>query len=311
MRGSSLLRFLDRYLGIPLIFILGLFRKKKVMPEVRHIGILKTAGIGDTVLLSGIVQDLKGYQLTFFAGPSNYEMAQLLGCNVVKVPVGSPLKAIKLIRQHPVDLWIDFGPWPRINALFSYFAKAKYRVGFKSKGEHRHFIYDKAVVHSKDIHEMDNFRRLIDSKQSPPRIKALGKTVDNRIALHMFPAGSTAEARKWPKERWVQLIEYLTAKGYECILTGCEADKRDNPDLTITSLKLKEAVDLLSTCRVIISVNTGILHLAAAMQKPVIAFPDVNPPHRWSAIGEKVTTLNKDITQIQVEDVARALNSYC
>lgn len=310
MRGSKLLRFLDRYLGIPLIFILGLFRKKKGLPEVRRIGVLKTAGIGDTVLLSGIIQDLQEYEVVFFAGPSNFEMAELLGCKVVKLPMGSLFKAIKLIRQHPVDLWIDFGPWPRINALFSYFARAKYTVGFKSKGEYRHFVYDKVVVHRKDIHEMDNFRSLIHSKGNPPKIKVSGKIIENRIALHMFPAGSTAEARKWPRAKWRELIGCLASQGYECILTGSEADKRNNKDFNITSVKLRETVELLSTCKVVISVNTGILHLAAAMQKPVIAFPDANPPHRWSAIGEKVTTLNKDITQIQVEDVISVFNSY-
>lgn len=282
------------------------------MPKVKHIGILKTAGIGDTVLLSGIIQDLEGYQLTFFAGPSNYEMAELLGVKVVKLSISSPLKAIKMIRLHPVDLWIDFGPWPRINALFSYFSGAKCIIGFKSWGEYRHYIYDKTVLHRQDIHEMDNFRNLIGcSKQYPPRIKSFSKTVENRIALHMFPSGKTAHLRRWPKEKWKKFIGYLTQCGYECILTGSEEDKKNNGDFEITGLKLKETIELLSTCKIVISVNTGILHVAAALQKQVIAFPDANPPHRWSALGEKVITLNKEMKQIQVEDVIDAFHSCC
>ena len=60
-RGNSEFRFLDRYIGIPIIFALGLLKKRnKILPDsIKKAAFLKTAGIGDTVLLSAVVRDFK------------------------------------------------------------------------------------------------------------------------------------------------------------------------------------------------------------------------------------------------------------
>ena len=75
-RGSKLLHSLDRLIGIPILFVLGiLVRNKKPPANIKRIAILRTAAIGDTVLLSAIVQDLvysiPNVEITLVAGPSN------------------------------------------------------------------------------------------------------------------------------------------------------------------------------------------------------------------------------------------------
>jgi len=88
------LHFLDRYAGIPAVAILGHARRKRALPSaIRTIGLLRTAAIGDTVLISAAIADLRaafpGASVIFFAGPTNFEMASMLdGVNVViKVPI--------------------------------------------------------------------------------------------------------------------------------------------------------------------------------------------------------------------------------
>ena len=71
-RGNKLLKFFDVYAGIPLILVLGLFHllgrlfrspegiKKSMSPDSGlHILCLKTAAIGDTVILSGVLRDIR------------------------------------------------------------------------------------------------------------------------------------------------------------------------------------------------------------------------------------------------------------
>ena len=82
-RGSSRARLLDRYLGIPLVFLAGQFGRKRAIPAgVRQIGLLNTAALGDTILMSGPLADLRAAyphaRIVFFTGPSNYEAARLL-----------------------------------------------------------------------------------------------------------------------------------------------------------------------------------------------------------------------------------------
>ena len=56
-RGNARLKFLDRYAGIPVIAALGarrrLMGRRPVPADWKTIGLVKTVGIGDTVLLSG------------------------------------------------------------------------------------------------------------------------------------------------------------------------------------------------------------------------------------------------------------------
>jgi len=240
-RGSKVLKFLDRYLGIPIIFTLGYFRKGRKKPRlIEKIALLKTAAIGDTVLLSAVMRDIKeklpDAEITFFTGSSNYEIARIVAeafadIKVIKLPVKNPFKAISIVRQYKFDVWLDFGPWPRLNALLSYFANAKFKVGFKTKGQYRHYIYDVAVEHSNKIHEVFNYKKIleqIDIKgNNLPRINVDTDVEkdENLIVVHMFPGGSKSYLKEWPETHWIQLIDYLASKGYFIALTGAKADK--------------------------------------------------------------------------------------
>lgn len=62
-RGNPRLKFLDRYAGIPVVAVLGLRRQlrrvRPVPPSWNTVGILLTSGIGDTVLVTGVLADLR------------------------------------------------------------------------------------------------------------------------------------------------------------------------------------------------------------------------------------------------------------
>ena len=155
-RGNSRFRFLDRYVGIPIIFILGLLKKRsKIIPDsIKKVAFLKTAGIGDTALLSAVVRDFKdaypSIQLTFFVASNNYEMAQLMSGmdRIIILPIAKPWECIRIVKESgKYDIWIDFGPWPRLNALLSFFSNARLKVGFKTKCQYRHYIYDLTAEH--------------------------------------------------------------------------------------------------------------------------------------------------------------------
>ncbi len=315
-RGNSRLRLIDRYLGIPIIFLLGLFRiKRKQIPHFQSIALLKTSGIGDTVLLSGVIEDLKrqfpGKKITLFTGHLNFEMGKLIsGCQVISLPVTKPWQAIRILRQHQFDLWMDFGPWPRINALLSYFARAKYRVGFKTAGQFRHYIYDKTISHSFKRHEIENYRDFVRmlgiSKHSFPTIGCckVQSVKKKRIALHLFPGGSRAYLKMWPDHKWEELIHYLGQHGYEVIFTGSGKDRNaiekflsgNSQQINLAGeLTLQETAEYLTSCECVISVDTGIMHLAAALGCQVIALHGPTSPNRWGAVGKKVTAITPDI----------------
>jgi hypothetical protein len=59
-RGNYYARFLDRYLGIAVVCALGTLHRRRSLPlEPKHIGLLNSAAVGDTILMSGPVADLR------------------------------------------------------------------------------------------------------------------------------------------------------------------------------------------------------------------------------------------------------------
>ena len=60
-RGNAKLKFFDKFIGIPLVFILGLLRKKNKETSInpQNMIIVMIAAIGDTILLSSIIKELK------------------------------------------------------------------------------------------------------------------------------------------------------------------------------------------------------------------------------------------------------------
>src|SRR6202011_3253610 len=167
-RGNYRTRLLDRYVGIALVFALGTFRRRrKIPPEPRHIGLLNTAAIGDTILMSGPVADLRAQHrdatITLVSGPSNYDIACMVNHvdKVIRLPVFNPFASLKLLRAQGFDVLLDFGPWCRLNALLATLSGAHFVVGFRTPGEARHFGYDLSVEHSNNVHELENHRRIV------------------------------------------------------------------------------------------------------------------------------------------------------
>lgn len=329
-RGSKLLKFLDRYIGIPLVFILGiltLFRKKSLPENVKKIALLKTAAIGDTVLLTSIIQDLKknypGAQIHLYCGKSNYGFGKLIAdCDkVIELPIKNVLKLKKIIQFEEYDLFLDFGAWPRINSICSYWAKAEYKVGFKTRGQGRHYIYDKTVLHSDQIHELENYRNILRAINIEPNsILKLppGKNIDSLkipkpyVVCHLWPGGERSDLKEWSLENWKTLIlAIIKARNHKVVLTGGSEDKEknkrflsmfnSNPDniFDLSGVSLSETISILENAELVISVNTGVMHMAAASGVPTVGLHGPTSVKRWGPVGNNVYSVTSRLEGCQ------------
>jgi len=320
-KGSAVLRTLDRYFGIPIVWILGVLRKKRNMQlhQVNKIALLKINAIGDTVLLSAAIKDIRekypNAKITLFAGDLNYEIAGLLpGLDeIIKLPLRNPFKAIIYLKHFDrYDLWIDFGPWPRLNAILSYFARADIKLGFNTEGQYRHYLYDISVQHSKEIHECNNYKNLLKpigvcgNNLPSLLIDDSLKQLDD-VVIHMFPGGSKAYLKKWPDEKWIQLMNYFI-NDYEIYLTGAKRDRSEALSLrekienkkrirvVAGEYSLKQTVELLKKSKLVISVDTGIMHIASALDCNLILLQGPTSANRWGPLNHKSVTINKGLS---------------
>jgi len=311
-KGNVFFKMFDKYLGIPLVFLLGLFQRKKHLPLIKmsEIALLKTASIGDTVLLSAIIADLKrsnpNLHISLFVSSNNYSTATLLSGveRVIKLPINSPLNAIKIVREErSFDVWLDFGPWPRINALLSYFAKAGIKIGFKTPGQFRHYVYDYIVQHSAEIHELQNYRHLLGvlgivGTNRPYLDIQPAESFRDTIIIHMFPGGYKSYLKEWQEEKWVDLINILNRnEQYRIILTGASSDrlralivkgrveKPDFVEVVAGQSDLLKIAQIIKAARLVISVNTGIMHLASALNTNLVALHGPTSVNRWGPLN--------------------------
>lgn len=313
-RGNARLKFLDRYAGIPMMALLSVPRRLRgahpVPGDWKTIGLMKTVGIGDLVLLSGVIHDIRiarpDARIVLFVSANNAGFARLLDDvdTVVTLPVRNILRAVRMVRAERCDVMVDFGAWPRFESLLTALSHARCTVGMRTPGQHRHYAYDVVVEHDTG-HEIDNYRRLIagagiESTSAPslgPDPTAVRPLAAPYVVLHLWPGGANFEERSWPADRWREVAEALNARGFEVVLTGGTGDVAPTealvtdwraagvraharagttPDETLVWLRYASGV---------VSVNTGVMHLGAAIGVPVVALNGPTQVLRWGPLG--------------------------
>ncbi|HZZ92532.1 MAG TPA: lipopolysaccharide heptosyltransferase I [Usitatibacter sp.] len=105
--------------------------------------------------------------------------------------------------------------------------------------------------------------------------------------LPWLPAGPYAvlvhaashERKRWPDARWVELGERLASRGIRSVLPGGTAAERDTAarialaipgGVAAPALSLPEAAALLAQANAVCGVDTGLTHLAAALDVPTV-----------------------------------------
>jgi heptosyltransferase III len=325
MRGNKVLRLVDRYAGVPAVMALAVFRlgRRRRVPPLRRIGLMKTLAIGDTVLLSGVVEDIRAQYpratIVFMTGEDNRAVAEMMmrdGDEHVVVSPRKPVRSVVEIRNANVDVLLDFGAWPRFDAILSALSGAKLRVGFRTPGQHRHFAYDLVADYSAIVHEVDNNRRIaaiigVDSRSAPritpPHVIRPTLPGDPYVVFHPWAAGTMYQAREWPADRWVELARRTATMGVSVVLSGSSGDRANSANLERQMLQAGIAVDnaagryslremtyLLAKSRAMVSVNTGIMHLAAAVGTPTVGLHGPTASRRWGPLGRHTRSVDSE-----------------
>jgi hypothetical protein len=91
--------------------------------------------------------------------------------------------------------------------------------------------------------------------------------------LVLFVAAADGSAKRWPPARWKELAAALARRG----LTAAVVTRGDGSDCVegsgvaeIVAATPGEAVDVLTACRAVVGVDTGLTHIAAQQGTPTI-----------------------------------------
>ncbi len=119
----------------------------------------------------------------------------------------------------------------------------------------------------------------------------------NKKILGLCPGAEYGDAKRWPVEHFAETANAIINKGWQVWLFG--SDK----DLTITNkinlltkgqcvnlggkTNLGEVIDLMSLCDTVVSNDSGLMHVAAALDKKLIAIFGSSNPHHTPPINPK------------------------
>jgi ADP-heptose:LPS heptosyltransferase len=315
-RGQNLLKRVDLIVGGIFLYMWGALRKKRRLPaECTTAGIFAFAAIGDSILSSIIISELRKIKkisrVVVFASRSNariYDLFEGLD-EIVVVPLTSPLNALREIKKYDVDVLIDTSQWPRISAILAAFARSKFTIGFKTRNQFRHYAYDASVEHRDGVHELDNFRALlrplgIESVEYPKITKAIRPSrspfvIDDKyVVFHPWASGTNFAMREWPVEYWRDLARILIDSGYTIVITGGPEDAARAQQLVelignrnvisvAAKVSLTEVVEIVRQAECIVCVNTGIMHLSAMLDTPMISLHGPTNPFRWGPVNKE------------------------
>ncbi|MDU8603197.1 lipopolysaccharide heptosyltransferase II [Pseudomonas syringae] len=136
----------------------------------------------------------------------------------------------------------------------------------------------------------------IDPTTRDAALSKFGLTLD-RPVLALCPGAEFGESKRWPAEHYAQVADASIREGWQVWLFGSKKDHPVGesirqeliPGLREESVNLSgetslaEAIDLLSYADAVVSNDSGLMHVAAALNRPLVAVygstsPGFTPP---------------------------------
>ncbi len=108
--------------------------------------------------------------------------------------------------------------------------------------------------------------------------------------LGLCPGAEYGEAKRWPAEHYAEVANAAITKGWQVWLFGSDKDipvttqinqLTQNKCLNLGGkTKLGDAIDLMALCHTVVSNDSGLMHVAAALDKKLVAiFGSSDPYH--------------------------------
>lgn len=202
------------------------------------------------------------------------------------------------------------------SALIPFFAKIPKRTGYI--GEMRWgFINDarkldknlltmtvQRFVALADVAEYAFPKLVISSAQQQAVIETFSINQQQKI-LALCPGAEYGPAKRWPIEHFAAVASQIAAKGWQVWLMGSEKDQSVTEEINLQAnqvcrdfagkTSLAEAVDLMSLANVVVSNDSGLMHVAAALDKKLIALYGSSDPGFTPPLHADATIINLNL----------------
>lgn len=208
------------------------------------------------------------------------------------------------------------------SALVPFFAGIPVRTGFL--GEYRYFLLnDLRLLDPRRLPRMvDRFAALagtgedgVEAGETPllivnednqARLIEVHHLGREKPVLGICPGAEFGDAKKWPDSHYIELSRSSIARGQQVWIFGSPADASSGEAIAEAvgqdcinlagKTTLPDVIDLLARCETVVSNDSGLMHIAAAVGSKVIALygstsPEFTPP---LSVNAEIVSLELD-----------------
>lgn len=293
-----------RHIGDVLLASATFGALKKAIPTA-SLTVLVPAGTEDMLTLNPAVDEVIPYRK---------------GLGVIE-----DLRFIQKLRNNCYDLAINMTEGDR-GTILAFLSGARYRIGVDPAGRGfmgkrlllTHPVAQKHAGRHRALIDMDLLAPLGIGKSAPLVELFTSKDHDDYVAK-LLGESAISEAVPFvvvhPTSRWLfkcwraeavaELLERLEERGLRVVLT-CGPDKKEKLELdrilSITksdplvlsgALSLKQFAALLKRCTLFFGVDSAPMHMAAALDKPVVALFGPSDSREWGPLTSKGKIIEK------------------
>ena len=309
---ATLLKRLDALAGSLLTRLFWRPRGAQVDVPPESVLFIRPGGIGDAVLLIPALRVLQtaypGCRIDILAEKRN-AAAFILCPGINRVHRYDSPSGLAAVLCGGYDVVVDTEQWYRLSAIIARSVRAPRSIGFAVNERKRLFTHP--VSYSQEEYEAYSFFRLlrplgIDPPKELPipflALPAAAVHVARKLLapLHgkpfvaMFPGASIPE-KEWGPDNFRGVASALAEAGIAVVLVGGK-DSRGAGDriaeggvaLNLAGKgSLPESSALIGEARVLVSGDSGLLHIAAGLGTSTVSIFGPSDPGKWSPKGER------------------------
>lgn len=227
---------------------------------------------------------------------------------------------VKAVRERPYDLVIDFHGLLK-SAVIVLLSSGKRKLGYNSMQEMNGLFLNEKIPEDMRKHAVLrylDFPRYLGAEIGEPefllpirqenreKMEELLKTnhIDRKDAFVVVNPIAFWETKLWEEEKFARLCDLITEKlKVKVIFTGSKFEeiRRLQSLMTLPSINLggrttlRDLAYLYRLAALLVTTDSGPMHLAAAMGTPVIALFGPTDPSRTGPFGQGHTVMRKEL----------------